>query len=180
MALTATSAAIGALVTAGLQEGSKTSAVSSLSFPVTGSNNDVLYRCDAHCNRIVAILAANDRLGGLAIESITNLSKGRRFLAGANQQLAGGMAKRTFRRAAFLALSRQCSFHPQRVANRLIFVLRTFRTAPGHNILFPKSLNCRSYRHIHAPKARSGEIPLAMLAWVPECLPADEMPETNS
>jgi hypothetical protein len=124
----------------------------------------VLYCCYTHRNRIVAVLATNDRLGGLPIESITNLSKGRRFLAGADQQLARGMAKRTFRRSAFLALSRQCSFHPQRVANRLIFVWRTCGAAAGHNILFPKSLNCRSYRRIHAPKARSDEIPLAMFS----------------
>jgi len=71
----------------------------------------------------IELIIANDGLGGLAIEPIANLSKGRRFLTGANQQLPGRMAKRTFRRGAFLALGRQSSFHPQRVANRLIFVL---------------------------------------------------------
>ena len=39
-----------------------------------GVNNCVLYCCDAHCNRIVAILTTNDRLGGLAIEAVANLS----------------------------------------------------------------------------------------------------------
>ena len=61
---------------------------------------------NTHCNRIIAVFTADNCLCRLAVEAIGNLSKGGGFLAGANQQLAFGMAKRTFRRDALSALGR--------------------------------------------------------------------------
>jgi hypothetical protein len=91
-----------------------------------------------HLDGRIIVLAPNDGLCGLAIKPIADLSSCRGFFTRTHQELASNVSKRARMSRRIFALFRECRFHPNRIAKRLVLVHRAGRSA-GH-IKFLKCL----------------------------------------
>jgi hypothetical protein len=91
-----------------------------------------------HLDGRIIVLAPNDGLCGLAIQSVANLSGCRGFFTRTLQELASNVSKRARMSRRIFALFRERRFHPNRIAKRLVLVHRAGRSS-GH-IKFLKCL----------------------------------------